>query len=469
MYNQKNAPVIRKYQLCKIVVLSAEERDNMKIRSILSLAAAAAVALSVGGCSVKFGTNNGSGAENSAFEDCIKTVELSDSDIIAAPSVQGKAEREELSISYLTFKKEYLYWMLTNGITDDTESTVAESAKAKRSNIANYLVNEMILADKAKELGVDTLTAEEMDELETEYQDKLDQNIELFSKNADYGTLAEGEEISDEEKRRRGEEDFDKFLANALLTRDDLLMWQRSAKINEKVIAEVTKDVTIDRSEAVDTFNDYTKTIEEMYNSDIANYEMGGQYMQLWLPEGSRLIKHILIGLDEADSDEISALRSSGDEEGADLLRAEKLAEIEQTATEVKNMLDNGADFDELIAEYSADAAGSKLSPEGYTVVPNSEMYVKEFTETAFKIENVGEYMLAATDFGWHIIMYNGDAVISQEVVDEYVDYIHESLLTAAKDKKYSDTMKQWYEEYGYEIDYEGLDIPTPETAEAAE
>ena len=41
--------------------------------------------------------------------------------------------------------------------------------------------------------------------------------------------------------------------------------------------------------------------------------------------------------------------------------------------------------------------------------------------------------------------------------------------LTAAKDKKYSDTMKQWYEEYGYEIDYEGLDIPIPETAEAAE
>ena len=46
-------------------------------------------------------------------------------------------------------------------------------------------------------------------------------------------------------------------------------------------------------------------------------------------------------------------------------------------------MLDNGADFDELIAEYSADAAGSEMYPEGYTVIPNSVSHVKEFVEAA--------------------------------------------------------------------------------------
>lgn len=440
----------------------------MKAKHILSLAAAAVIALSASGCSVRIGTNNGNSESEAAFEDCITSIDIEDGAVVASPKGEGIENKDELSIDYLTFKKEYLYWMLSNGITDDSEETVAASAASQRSSIINYLVNEKIIEDKAKELGIDSFTEEELATLEQEFQDNIDRNIELFGENADYGTLAEGVEPSDEEKRQRGGEEFDKYLANALLTRDDLLMWQRSAMLAEKVIAEITKDVQIDRAEAEDTYNDYILSIKELYEEDVASYETGGEYMELWLPEGSRYIKHILIGLDEAVTDEITALRQSGDEEGADELRAEKLAEIEQTATEVKNMLDNGADFDELIEEYSADAAASRLTPEGYTVVPNSEMYVREFTEAAFSIENVGEYVLAGTDFGWHIVMYNGDAEIPQESIDEYIDYIHSALMSNAADAKFSDTMKQWHEEYDYEIDYEALNITPPaESTEA--
>lgn len=427
------------------------ERNNMSIKRIMALAAAAAVALSAG-CSIQVGT------KNKTFADSINSIKLDDKAIIASPQGVEGDERKALEIDYLTFKKEYLYWMLTNGITDDTADKTAEAAAAQRSSIIEYLINEKIIATKAKELGVDTFTQEELDSLEADYQEKIKENIKVFSENADYGDLTEAE-ITDELKLKRGEEDFDKFLANALITREDLLMWQRSALMTEKLIEEVTKDVSVDRSEAEDTLNNYIETVKKLYEEEPLTYEAGGEYTSFWLPEGSRLVKHILIGFEESKADEISATRASGDEEGADALREEALKDIEQQTTEIKNMLDNGADFDELIEEYSDDAAGSKVFPDGYTVVPGSVSFVSEFVEAAFSIENVGEYVLAPSDYGYHIVMYNGEAKINEEDLTEYVDYIAETLQVSAENAKFDETMEKWRSEYNYKIEYDALGI----------
>ncbi len=423
----------------------------MIVKRLMALAAAAAVALSAG-CSIQVGT------KNKTFADCINSIKLEDSAVIATPQgIEGDA-RKSLEIDYLTFKKEYLYWMLTNGITDDTAEEVAETAAAQRSSIIEYLINEEIITAKARELGADIFTQEELDALDADYQEKIKENIEVFSKNADYSDLSE-EELTDEIKLKRGEEEFDKFLANALITREDLLMWQRSALVTEKLIAEVTKDVVIDRSEAEDTLDSYIETVKKLYEDEPLTYEAGGDYTSFWLPEGSRLIKHILIGFEESKADEISATRASGDEAGADALREEALKDIEQQTTEIKNMLDNGADFDELIEEYSDDAAGSALYPDGYTVVPGSVSFVSEFVEAAFAIENVGEYVLAPSDYGYHIVMYNGEAKVDEEELSEFVDYISETLQVSAANAKFDETMEQWRAEYDYKIDYDALAI----------
>ncbi len=433
----------------------------MKIRRLLSLAAAAAITLSVAGCSIKVNTND--------FESVITSVDLRDKDVLAAPTGEAYKDNDTLVIDYLDFKKEYLYWLKAYDISNDTDADWAEKCATQRESIINYLISERIINDKAHELGLDSFTAEELEQLEADYQANLKEQYEYFGTYADYDTLAAGETIGEELMLERGEQEFDKYLADCGLTKDDLLIWQRNALILEKMQAEITKDIVIADSEAQEVLDGYIGTIIARYESDPVAYETSGQDMSFWLPEGSRKIKHILIGLDDIDADEIAYLRDSGDDEGADALRAEKLAPLEQQATEIINMLDNGADFDELIQEYSADAAGSAMYPEGYTVIPNSVSFVKEFTEAAFATENIGDYTLASSDYGWHIVMYADNAKISDETLEMYRGYVMETLVENAKSQTFNSTLVQWQQEYGYEIDHEALALPLPAvTAEAA-
>ncbi len=434
----------------------------MKLRRILSLAAAVAIAVSAAGCSIKVNTND--------FESVITSVKLDDEDVVAKPTGEAHKGDDALVIDYLDFKKEYLYWLKSYEITDDSADEALITCATQRSSIITYLINERIINDKAAELGVDQFTQEELDKLEADYQENLKAQFEYFGTYvADYGTLAEGETIGEDLMLSRGEVEFDKYLADCQLTRDDLLTWQRNALLVEKVQQAVTKDIVIDDSDAQDVLDGYIATIKQLYEEDPVSYETGGQNMSFWLPEGSRNIKHILIAMEEMDSDEIAYLRDSGDEAGADALRAEKLAPLEQQATEIINMLDNGADFDELIKEFSADAAGSAMYPEGYTVIPNSVSFVEDFVEAAYAVENIGDYVLAASDYGWHIVMYASDAEIPQETLDMYKGYVMESLMEKAQTETFNNALTEWQKEYGYEIDYEALNISEPaETAETA-
>ena len=427
----------------------------MKIRKFAALAAAAAVALTATGCSIKFGTNQ----------------KIADDTVIAAPTGEY-AEDNSLGIDYLTFKKEYAYWLRSNNITDDSDETYAAACEERRAYIINYLINEKVLEAKAKELGIDTFTEEELATIMEEYEANIEEQIEYFGENADYGELETGEAISDEDKRARGEEEFDAYLADCLVTRDDLLLWQKSSALTQKVMEEITKDVTVDRSEAEAEFNAMVEGIEQVYNEDIEEYELGGQYSSFWLPEGARYAKHILIKLEDSVVDEIMACRENGDEEGADKLRDEKLAECEEEAVQIINMLDNGADFDELIPEFSDDAEGSALYSDGYLCIPNSISFMDGFVDGVMALEEVGDYSLIYTDLGWHIVQYASDAVITQDDKDYYIDVIHSSLSEDAKDEAFSSTMEQWRKSYGYEIDYEALNISEEyyidETSESA-
>lgn len=444
---------------------SKKERIIMKTGKILSMAVACAVMCSLAGCSIKTGT--------SRFDSIIKSMNISDDTIIASPKGEGIENADQLAISYSDFKKEYLYqlkyYSSAYGIESDTEEYYKEAFDDIRETTINYMIEEAVILEKAKEYGADQFTQEELDQLESDYQSHLQTQYESFGKNADYGTLEDGETVSTEEMLIRGEEEFDKYLADCGMTTDDLLTWQRNALIATKLKDAVTQDITIDISEAEDVLDSYIETVKEMYATDPTTYETGGSYMSFWLPEGSRDIKHILIAIDESDSDEIMALRKSGDEEGADALRAECLAPLEEKANEVLAKLDEGADFDQLIQEYSADAAASEYYPDGYVVIPGSVTFVEDFVEAAFELENIGDYKLAASDYGWHIMLYADDAEIPQEDLDTYLDYVHETLTESAKEETYTNMVVQWLEEYDFEINYNALNISAPEeTAEAA-
>lgn len=424
----------------------------MKAGKILCLITAAAAALSMCGCSVKFGTNR----------------KIKDDAVVAHAAGEAAQGKTGLDITYEEFRREYLYYLKARGITDDSEESVAETCKSQRSTIINYLISERIILDKAKEMGLDALTDEERAAVDEEFEAQVAEQVEYFGSKADYGTLAEGETVTDKEKEERGNADFDAYLAECGLTRDNLYMWQVNAALTNKVVDETVKDITVERSAAETEYENLVKSTKELYESDPAEYE-SGKYSTVWLPEGARRIKHVLLKFDDAFTDELKTARENNDDEGADRLRAQKAEEMAQDTQDILNMLENGADIDELITVYSGDATGSSLNPDGYLLLPNGTSFMEEFQKAAFELENVGDVTTCVTDYGVHIMLYAADAVITDEQKTEFIDYFDDALNTNAKNEYFNALLEQWEQEYGYETDYEALKIDAPaESAESA-
>lgn len=415
----------------------------MNIKKAACAAAAVLTALVIGGCSVKVGTNT----------------EIKDDKVVAESTAENT---EKIEITYLDFKKEYLYYLKGQGITDDSEESVAARCKTQRETIINYLINEKVILEKAKELGLDKLSTEEMDAVEEEYDRMVLRQIAYFAGLTDVDP--EVTPLTDEQTET-GNKGFDDYLASCGLTRDDLLVWQVSAAVTNKLREDTVKDVSVERSEAEATFNDYVDSIKNLYESNQVEYE-SGVYSAYWIPEGSRRIKHILLGFQDTFTDELGQMRENGDNEGADKLREEKSAEFAETKEKIINMLDNGADFDELIDEYSADKEGSSANPDGYLLVPDSQLYMEEFTEMGQSLENIGDYDTTLTDYGLHIVLYAGDAVVTKESAESYVDYIFELLNDEKKDVYFNDSLKEWRDAYKFKTDYDALKIDEPAESE---
>ncbi|MBD5130185.1 MAG: hypothetical protein HDT43_09710 [Ruminococcaceae bacterium] len=407
----------------------------MKFNKILCAGTALLLAGSLGGCSMKFGTKT----------------EPKPEAVIAEPTNGGD---DSMKITYEDFKKEYTYVLKGEGIEDDTAESVAESCKSDRNTIITYLINERIIMKKAAELGISTLTEEEMNAVEEDYNSHIEEQIEAFGEDADYGT-ADPETITDEQKRERGSKEFDEYLAGCNMTRDDLLKWQISSAVTQKLIAEVGKSV--EYSAAEESFLGYEEQVKQLYNDSLSEYEQGG-FTSVWVPEGARMIKHILLGFDEETQDDITANRQKGDDEAADKIRAEKAAELQDKVDEVQKKLDDGEDFQKLVLEYSNDAAASSMYPDGYVVIPNGVAYMEEFQEAAFVPEKIGDRTVCVTDYGVHIMIYADDAKVSDEQKKSFTDYIYEQMKSTEFNKK----MSEWNTEYAYKIDYDALRIDDP-------
>ena len=415
----------------------------MRIRKIAAVIAAAVITFTCG-CSVR---------------------SSSDAAWATGSGIEGK---NELSVSYDSFSREYKYWLLVNQIPDDTAEEVADKCSSQRESIINYLINEKIVLDQAKKLGADQFTQEELDEVEAEYNEFIESSIESFKSYVNAGESGTSEVDGDAAILAEAEKLFDEKLTECGMTRDDMLMWFRNAKIADKLKVKLAEDYTVEYSDAEEEYANIVDGIKQVYENDPVEYEQSLYYKYYWLPENSRMIKHILIKFDSDDSTEITACRENNDEAGAATAREKALENLKPEIEEIKAQLDEGADFDELAKTYSEDT-GLSSNPDGYLVVPNGGSYYAEFQQGAYELQNVGDYMLVGTDLGWHIIMYASDAVLTEENEKALVDAIFDNMQDTSASNAYNDAMKKWREEYAYDIDYNRLNIeePAAETADS--
>lgn len=425
-------------------------------RKILGAITAAVLAVSLCGCKVDFGANNESSDAVPAFTAATLNYGVEPrADVIVAQSAKGDGA-EEILISYEKFRKEYMYYLVNSGITDDSASAdIAERCKSYRSTLIYSLINEQVILAKAKELGFYELTAEELQAIDEEFESKTAQQVKNYGEQVALAASSDGYEMTEEEKTLVGNKQLDDLLAACKMTRYDIKWWAQCSKISNKLQEELGKSVT--RADAEKEFKDVQKYAEELYNTNTSAYEQQG-FSQVWLPEGSRLIKHVLLEFEGDAYSEITALRREEKNDEADKLREQKAKELKSKQEEIEKKLDGGANIDDLIKEYSADAEGSAMSPEGYTVIPNGTNYMKEFQEAAFVPEKIGDRTVCVTDYGIHIILYAGNASLDKDAVKYYTDYIEEQL----KYNAFREKVGEWLAEYDFEINYEALRIDAP-------
>ncbi len=429
---------------------------NSKASKIFRAGAALFLAGALCGCSMKFGT---------------RTEPKLDKVVAYAT---GGEDIDDLNITYEEFRKEYKFILANSGIDDDTKESIAAACKQQRNTIINTLIVQKIYARLAKEMGVSELTDEEQQEIDEEHEKTVESFIkqlgeraeqELEESQASGGSDGETSEeetsetsapsMTDEEKREAGSKKLDEILEKAGMDREDMREWEVTAKIVEKVQNAIYNSV--DRADAEKKLKDLQSEGEEYYNSEISKYEQGG-YSQVWLPDGSRLIKHVLLAFDSDTQTQIRSLRSEEKDDEADKLRTEKAEELKSKQEEVEKKLDDGENIDDLINDYSADKAGSANYPNGYTVIPNGTTYMEEFQKASFVPKKIGERTICVTDYGVHIMVYAGDAKVSDEDLKYAVDTLYANMGSEELDKIFTERV----EEYAFEIDYDALRLDKP-------
>lgn len=393
-------------------------------------------------------------------------------------------------------------------------------------------INEVIMQAKIAELGI-ALTDEEAAAAEEDAQSDWDNAISSY-------ISQQHSDLTDESSQ----EDKDAANAEAVQYFNDLGYSPESLKENykqyalyDKLEATIVQDVTVTDEEVEALYQELVESDRALYENDIAAYVDYNNYVDqmamyamyygtdssmdyAWYrPAGFRAVKHILLPVDaelmqtyqdlQARLEEQVESETEGDEESAaaaaeetadaeataepteepvtqeqvDEAKAAILASIADKIDEIYAKIEEGVDFDELIAEYGVNEDGTASDPgmtsepyktSGYEVSSASTNYVAPFVEAAFSVDNVGDVSAPyISSYGVHIVKYIADIPAGPiEMTEAQREAKRTELLTSKQNELYTATMDQWNQEA--DITYTGLtpsyaDIEAREAAAAEE
>lgn len=435
----------------------------MNKRSI-AIAAAIVMMLSMAACSDKDGASSDTSG-TSAPTGNVSQVETSGASVlsadiamdtpVASAVLNGGTEDAALKVTFLDFIKEYKYRLAGYQITDDSAEPYASVLADEREYIVNYLINEKIMYKKFTELGL-TISADEEAKIDSDTEAGIEQ-IKAQIK----ARIEQAELLPDEELAQKVEAEYTKLITDCGLTYDDIRNWQKSIVVQTKLTEHLNAEFVYDPTNTEQQVEALIESAKSSYEADHSSYNMDAM-KSLWIPEGSRNIKHILLKFEDDVMTEISTLRSEGKTAEADALRDAKIAEMSDKISEVEGKVAAGEDFSELMDKYSDDG-DTTIS---YLIVPGTAVYMDGFAETALSISEIGGTAVCVTDYGWHIIKYIEDAKVSDEDIKTYKDSLHAYMEEQYRSQNFGNAMKEWRTEYTIEIDRDLL-LLGEETTEA--
>lgn len=374
----------------------------------------------------------------------------------------------------------------TQAELDEYEMTVAYAYYGTTSNVdeasitalaMDMMITEVFVEDKKAELNI-TLTDEEVAELETQLNTEI---VNVATMMKQYGYATTEEEAMAMARAMAAEEGYD-------------LEYLKKMTASEKLIAELTKDLAVTDEEIQALYDERVALDQANYSGEngLSNYAMYETYYKYYLqqvfkpyyiPEGIRVINHILLmadqetqteyqtllaGLEEAEDAADKAAEGETAQTDADAaapvtladkeaMEKEIIASKQETITEIMTKLDNGASFIDLVAEYSEDTGASA---DGYWVHKEAS-FVDAFRIGAFELlEKVGDVSVpVVSEYGVHILYYQDDVPagpigLNDAVKAELTAEIHDT----KEKERLNEQLTAWREAVGVET-FEGYTL----------
>lgn len=375
--------------------------------------------------------------------------------------VEG-ADKEKFDITFGEFYSEYLYYLISYNITDDMVGSYKEACETYREDIITYLTFERIFLEVAEEMGCGKSSLTEEDK--AIIQENVNATIDNFVSNYKSAAAEElGEGASEDNILNLATEKLVQDLARAELDMTIFEKWETNTYIQEKLSLVLNKDIVISDADVDAMFEEYVAGAKAAYESSKVSYETNDTYTWIYIPEGTRLADQILIAFDTETQEAINAARQAGNDEEAERLRTEAYdAEMQEKVNGIVNLIKSGSNFDDLQVTYNQDG-----SNDAYAVIEGSELYVSEFTDAVFSIPEVGGIAEpAVSDYGVHIIMYAGDAVVTEEDKAEIRESMKSYLQYQEETKIQQEAYEEWLERFPYTVDYALLQVTLDATEE---
>ena len=394
--------------------------------------AAAAVVLAMSGCSIKpADTSSGSSHTDSAEQP----------EIVAFPG-NGATGME---ITREDYRGEYLYFLAKNGYTSDTDADTLANAQQQ---VINSMIEERLIRAEFAGNGM-TISDSDRESI----QKDVDSGIAAMISGMRSALAAADSSLSDEELDEGAQAQYQQLLSTCGISEDMFFGWQETIFMKQKLTEKLGADAEVTDEEVNSQLQALITAARSQYESSPAAYN-GQDYAGIWIPEGSRAVQAILVSFDYDVYSQISSLRYDGKDEEADKLREDSLGGLHERYETIIARIVAGDDFAKLMEEFNDDQGNGT-----FLITPGTGVFGKEILDCAMGIDTVGGTDTAVTDYGYYILRYESDAVVTDETLNATAEQLRGYILESKSSELFNAEMEKWKTEYSYEINEEFLEL----------
>lgn len=455
----------------------------MRKKALLALMMAAILLLS--GCALI--------KKDQAVDDATEIIRMGDQ-VITKKEVLAQAEQE--------LYDQYSMYSMFNYSYDVTDPANIQAAK---DAAVDTLKTSLALTAKAKELGLDQLSDEELESVKTTAQANLDSVI------ASAKAYVEGGSEMDETALA---EAAAKMAEDAGYTLDAYIAQGTTDAISAKLKEYAVKDVAVTDEEIQAEYDSRVESHKSTYSESAGTWASAANNNSTlyYTPAGVRRVKQILIKFKDEDKTaiddaktklndantavttaqaKVDAAQGTVDTEGIsdeDKAKAEEtlsaakqeledadkallaanqavteatdkaFANIDEKADAVLAQLaEEGADWQKIMDENNEDE-GMKDNEKGYAVATGMTNFDAAFVDAAMALEKIGDISPKTKgNYGYYIIRYESDEAEGPVALDAVKETLSSSLLTTKQNDAYEATKAQWVDEAGIKVDLNAL------------